>query len=175
VRRAAPDDIATPRMLGERLRLEHDPELATLLLDPRVGRVLWPAGPGPTLREVRDNLRDKIEHWKRQRFGMWLFRDRETGAMVGRGGLQLSPIDGNWEVEVGWAIVPERWGQGLATELAHASVDVAFNHLELDNIVAIALPGNAASRRVMEKSGLTYERDIEHGGLAHVLYRRHRC
>ena len=75
------------------------------------------------------------------------------------------------EVEAGWAIVPKRWGEGLATELARASVSTAFEQLGLGEVVAFTLPDNAASRRVMEKVGLTYERDIEHAGLPHVLYR----
>ena len=54
---------------------------------------------------------------------MWLLRDRSTGEMVGRGGLQHTFVAGLDEVEAGWAIVPERWGEGLATELAHACVD----------------------------------------------------
>ena len=37
--------------------------------------------------------------------------------------------------------------------------------------MALTLPHNAASRRVMEKVGFGYDRDIVHAGLAHVLYR----
>jgi RimJ/RimL family protein N-acetyltransferase len=68
--------------------------------------------------------------------------------------------------------VPKRWGQGLATELAHAAVDVAAEPLHLREIVAFTLPDNLASRRVMEKAGFTYERNVIHVGLPHVLYRR---
>ncbi len=75
-------------------------------------------------------------------------------------------------VEVAWAIVPKRWGQGLATELALASVEVAFDWLGLAELIAFTLPGNLASRRVMEKAGFAYEREIEHAGLPHVLYCR---
>jgi RimJ/RimL family protein N-acetyltransferase len=39
--------------------------------------------------------------------------------------------------------------------------------------VAVTLTTNTASRRVMEKLGMNYERDIEHAGLPHVLYRSH--
>ena len=39
-------------------------------------------------------------------------------------------------------------------------------------MIAITLPDNVASRRVMEKTGFVYEREIRHVGLAHVLYRR---
>jgi ribosomal-protein-alanine N-acetyltransferase len=95
--------------------------------------------------------------------------------MVGRGGLLLTLVGGSYEVEVGWAIVPERWGQGLATELALAAVEVAFGDLGLQELVAFALPTNLASRRVMEKAGFAFEREIEYAGLPHVLYRMTRA
>jgi RimJ/RimL family protein N-acetyltransferase len=76
------------------------------------------------------------------------------------------------EVEVAWAISPERWGRGLATELARASITTAFGPLGLSGIIAFTLPHNLASRRVMEKTGFVYERNIVHAQLPHVLYRR---
>ena len=63
----------------------------------------------------------------------------------------------------------------LRTELAHACVEVGFEQLGLLEIVAFTLPDNIASRRVMEKAGFRYERDIVHAGLPHVLYRRQRA
>ena len=72
---------------------------------------------------------------------------------------------------MGWAVVPQRWGQGLATEMGHLSVHVAFDHLGLDELVAFTLKTNAASEQVMRKLGFHYERDIEYAGLPHVLYR----
>jgi ribosomal-protein-alanine N-acetyltransferase len=70
--------------------------------------------------------------------------------------------------------VPERWGEGLATELALASVDAGFGTLGLTELIAYALVDNVASRRVMEKAGFTYEREMQHVGLPHALYRRRR-
>jgi RimJ/RimL family protein N-acetyltransferase len=75
-------------------------------------------------------------------------------------------------VEVGWALVPELWGRGYATELGAAAVDVAFG-LGVTEVVAFTLPHNAASRRVMEKLGLSYEREVVWADLPHVLYRRY--
>jgi RimJ/RimL family protein N-acetyltransferase len=166
------DRVETKRMILERLRPEHGPEQLRLLLDPRVSATLWPRARPPTELDVLDGLAGKVEHWNRHGFGMWLLRDRDTGEMVGRGGLQYTYTAGLNDVEAGWAILPERWGQGLATELAHACVEVAFGPLYLLEIVAFTLPGNLASRRVMEKSGFAYEREIVHAGLPHVLYRR---
>jgi ribosomal-protein-alanine N-acetyltransferase len=164
--------LETERMLLERLRPEHGTELRRLLLDPRVSATLWPRIKPPTEADVVEGLVAKVDHWDRHGLGMWLLRDRDTGEMVGRGGLQFTYTAGLNDIEASWAIVPERWGQGLATELAHACVDVAFDQLGLLDLVAFTLPGNAASRRVMEKAGFTYERNIVHAGLPHVLYRR---
>jgi ribosomal-protein-alanine N-acetyltransferase len=166
--------VETARMVCERVQLDQAPEHLRLLLDRRVSATLWPRREAPTETDVIDGLAAKVEHWKRHGFGMWLLRDRETGEMLGRGGLQYTYTAGLNEVEAGWAIVPERWGQGLATELAHACVEVGFEQLGLLGIVAFTLPDNAASRRVMEKAGFSYECDIIHAGLPHVLYRRRR-
>jgi RimJ/RimL family protein N-acetyltransferase len=169
---ATVERIQTGRLVCERLRANHGDELATLLLDPRVGATVWARSGPPTRAEVMDSLAAKIEHWERYGFGMWLLRDRRSREMVGRGGLQWTYIAGMKRVEAGWAIVPDRWGQGLATELAQACVEVAFGRLGLSEIVAFALADNIASRRVMEKAGFTYDRAIMHAERAHVLYRR---
>ena len=69
-------------------------------------------------------------------------------------------------------VVPDRWNQGLATELGAASLEVAFGPLGLVDVVSFTLPHNQASRRVMEKLGFAFERDTLYAGLPHVLYRR---
>lgn len=163
--------VETARMVLERLRLEHAAEQLELLLDRRVSATLWPRTRPPTEADVLDGLAAKVDHWERHGFGMWLLRDRETGEMVGRGGLQYTYTAGLNDVEAGWAIVPERWGQGLASELAQACVEVGFEQVGLLEIIAFTLPSNLASRRVMEKAGFRYDRDIVHAGLPHVLYR----
>ena len=165
------DTVLTARMVAERMRPSHQDELSVLLRDPHVSATLWPGESPPSEAQLLHILADKLEHWERYGFGLWLLRDRATGMMVGRGGLQHTAIGGNREVEAGWAIVPELWGQGLATELAHACTRVAFGPLDLDQIVAFALPTNIASRRVMEKSGFVHEGDVVYRGLEHVLYR----
>ena len=72
-------------------------------------------------------------------------------------------------VELPWSLLPESQGRGLATEAATAALTVAAG-LGLKHVVSLTLTGNLASRRVMEKIGLTYEREVEHFGLPHVLY-----
>jgi RimJ/RimL family protein N-acetyltransferase len=164
--------VLTPRLVCERLQRDHAAELFRLLLDPRVTDTLWPGSEPPTEDDVLESLEAKIDHWERHGFGMWLVRDRATGEMVGRGGLQYTYWVGLDEIEAGWAVMPERWGQGLATEIAWAAIKTAFGPLDLRDIVALALHRNVASRRVIEKTGFAYEREVTHDGLPHLLYRR---
>jgi ribosomal-protein-alanine N-acetyltransferase len=127
------------------------------------------------MAEVELHIAEKNEHWDRYGFGPYTMRDRATGELVARVGLQHTLATGDDEIELMWAVVPERWGQGLATEFAHAGVALAFDDLHLPDVIAYTLVTNVASRRVMEKAGLTEEREFEHVGLPHVLYRRRRC
>jgi RimJ/RimL family protein N-acetyltransferase len=122
--------------------------------------------------ETRAFLRRQVEHWERHSFGLWTARVRgAAGAFAGRGGLRRVTIGSRDEVEVAYAFMPDFWGRGLATELAVASVRAGLDVLGLAELVCFTQPANRASRRVMEKAGFRYERDVEHMGLAHVLYR----
>ena len=71
-----------------------------------------------------------------------------------------------------YALQPAHWGRGLATEAAAATLDWAFEHLDLEEVIGLARPDNAASRRVLEKLGLSYAGISErHYGDRLSLYR----
>ena len=172
-RRAAPAREAPVRLETERLvllRPKHEDldELAALLGDPRVGRWL---GGTVDLEAASAFLARHIAHWDAHGFGLWTARDRGTGTFIGRGGLHTTLVDGGAEVEVGWAMVPDRWNEGLATELGAAALRVAATGLGLEQVISFTLPDNRASRRIMEKLGLRIEREFDHRGLPHMLYR----
>jgi ribosomal-protein-alanine N-acetyltransferase len=162
------DIVETERLCGERIGPEHQSELCRLLGDPRVGATLGGVlSPG----RVAASIELQERHWDSHGFGFWLWRERATGEAVARGGLFRTSVGGRDEVEVGWAVMAHRWGEGFATELGAASTRVAFERLTLDDVVSFTLPRNRASRRVMEKLGFVYERDVTHAQLPHVLYR----
>jgi RimJ/RimL family protein N-acetyltransferase len=78
-------------------------------------------------------------------------------------------------MEIGYALYPEWWGRGFATEMARGLVRMGFGELGCRSLVAITRPDNLGSRHVLEKAGLQYEGDIAHGGILLALYRiRHR-
>ena len=134
----------------------------------------------PETMETLGGLRTELEtrgyataqawHWSAHRFGWWAAFERSTDTFVGRGGLRHLEVEGVLEVEVGYTIVRSYWGLGFATEIAETSVRVGLDVLGLPRLVALTLPHNTASRRVMEKVGFRYARDVVHADLAHVLY-----
>lgn len=141
-----------------------------LLLDPAIEEWLRPPPLEPfTPVGVAEMLAGDLVHWRDSGFGPWTLRDRD-GTFVGRGGLQRVRVEGKAAVELPWAIIPERWGEGLATEAAAAAIDWARS-LGLRQVVALIQPANAASLRVAEKVGLEHAGETRHAGLPHLVYR----
>ncbi|RIK76346.1 MAG: GNAT family N-acetyltransferase [Planctomycetota bacterium] len=168
MRFGALDEIYTRRLALRRTRRGDLDDYVRLFRDPRVAATLGPARSAAQTAEIVENA---IAHWQEHGFGLWTARDRPSGAFVGRGGLRKAMVEGRSEVEVAYALTPEYWGRGLATELAIESVRAAFAELQLAELVCFTTPANRASQRVMEKAGFRYERDITHADLPHVLYR----
>jgi RimJ/RimL family protein N-acetyltransferase len=120
----------------------------------------YPLRRGMPEDETKDFLGRVIERYERDGFGLEAVVDRAGGAIIGWAGLavphflpEILPA-----VEVGWRLAKAYWGQGLATEAGAAAVDWGFTEGGLERIVSIYEPENAASGRVMERLGFTYER-----------------
>ena len=171
---AALERVETPRIVASRVSEADLPDLLRLLRDPRLAKTLSLTKQPPSEEEVRAGLIEAMGHWELHGLGLWLLRHRFDGQLIGRGGLQHTFVTGQDEVEVAWAIVPELWGRGLATELAGVSGDAAFGPLDFREVIAYTLADNHASRRVMEKTGFRFEGTIDSGGLTQVLYRLRR-
>ena len=101
---------------------------------------------------------------------LWWWCEHAGGELVGYAGLNRDEVEGEPAVEIGWSITPSRWGRGYASEAAAASLAWGFTQAGLEEIVAFALPENSRSIRVMEKLGMSFEREIDRRGLRHVLY-----
>lgn len=123
-----------------------------------------------TATEARTMLEDDLRHWEELGFGPWAVVDEESGAYVGRVGLRRTRVAGESVIELVWTVDPDFHGQGLATGGALAGLDLA-RELGLEEVVALALPANVASRRVAEKAGMELVGEVEHAGLPHKLYR----
>ncbi|MGZ4796347.1 MAG: GNAT family N-acetyltransferase [Acidimicrobiia bacterium] len=164
----APESFATARLVAHRAGGDDEDFVVAMFADPRVTATLG----GPRDREtVGQALRRWDEHWVTHGFGPWIVDETATGAPVGWILLHVTDTGGPGSVEVGWSIAADRWGAGLATEGGAAATRIGFRDVGVDALVSFTLPGNRASRGVMEKLGFAYDCDVEHAGLPHVLYR----
>ncbi|SIR73823.1 Protein N-acetyltransferase, RimJ/RimL family [Micromonospora avicenniae] len=145
---------------GRRLTLreltEADAEaLHVILADARVAdQVLDEAPPSPS------EIRDAIPTWQAdatsEQRRLYKLAAIADGQLVGLG--TLAVVDAQHRRgEIGYLIHPDRWGQGLATELAALLVELGFRTAELHRIQATTRPDNPASRRVLEKIGMRSE------------------
>lgn len=165
-----PAEAVTERLLCRRPGVTVADDYESLFTRPQVEAWLRPDPMRPFSRVDLDRMaRRDLAHWGQHGFGPWEVREREGGAFVGRGGLNRTVVDGEQVVELPWAVMPAMQGSGYATEMAVAAVGVARG-LGIDRVVSLTLPDNLASRRVMEKCGLEFSREIGHVGLPHVLY-----
>ncbi len=99
-----------------------------------------------------------VEHWAAHGFGHWAILDRGSGEPIGVlevhfAGSGIGGIEPD-EVEIGWSVVPDRRGGGVATEAARAAVADAFLRTSAPHVVAYIRPENGASLRIACKLGM---------------------
>ena len=134
-------------------------------------------------RAESDALADRIEaKFEKYGFGFWAVEVPGVVPFAGFIGLSVPSFETHFTpcVEIGWRLAWEHWNRGFATEGATAALQHAFGALQLSEVVAFTAPGNARSRRVMEKLGMRYDptADFDHPLIPsghplcrHVLYR----
>jgi RimJ/RimL family protein N-acetyltransferase len=154
----------------ERLRLRPATmdDLETWLAISRDAEEDWWGEPRSTIDDARANLQMAVSSQERHGFSLWPVELKTTGEMIGVTGLQH--LGEGPEIEVGYRFLRDHWGRGYATEAARAAIEFAFDELGLDRVVAVTLPTNRRSRRVMEKCGLTFVGVVHAYGQAQVKY-----
>jgi RimJ/RimL family protein N-acetyltransferase len=167
--------LPTARLLLRPWRDDDVAIAAALSADPAVMEYLVPRP---------DWAARKRAHWERHGFGEWVVEIPGEASFIGAVGLETVSYEAHFTpaVEAAWRLARPYWGRGYATEAAKASLDYGFEKLGLEEIVAVTVPDNWRSRRVMERLGMTRtpEDDFDHprvpdGPLKRcVLYRLHR-
>ena len=171
--------LRTDRLVLRAWREEDRAPYAALNADPEVRR--W--FPGTLSRAESDAQLDRLQaNIETHGFGFWAVEAPGLAPFIGFVGLQRLPFDAPFTpaVEIGWRLAQAFWKRGFATEAAHAVLAHGFGPLAFDEIVAITVPDNHPSRRVMARIGMTRDPsgDFDHPALAadhplrrHVLYR----
>ncbi|WNO76522.1 GNAT family N-acetyltransferase [Streptomyces sp. AM8-1-1] len=163
-------EIRTPRLI---LRRWHDDDLvpmADINADPRV--MEW-IGDGSVrdLEATADDIERWEEEWDEEGFGLFAVELLASGELIGFVGLSVPEFlpEVLPAVEIGWRLGQQFWGQGYASEAAHATLEFALQDRGLDRVISIARPGNEASQNVMRKLGMEPERETVHPAYGHAL------
>ena len=169
--------LRTERLLLRQWRDEDREPWAALNADPEVMRHF----PSTHTREESDHWFDfNRERLASQGWGLWAAEVPGVAPFIGFIGLNPPGFEADFTpcVEVGWRLSAAHWGKGYAPEGARAALDFAWDGLGLDDVVSFTVVGNGSSRRVMEKIGMTLDREFDHPSLPagdplrrHVLYR----
>lgn len=136
--------------------------------DPEVMRYL-PAEPSASVEETAERVDRHVGRVEETGYGLCAVVERDSDQVVGVCG--LFPVE--WigsDVEVAYHFVRTVWNRGYASEAAGAWVATAFAELGLERVVALAFPANRGSRRVMEKIGMRFEREVDKYGETLVQY-----
>jgi RimJ/RimL family protein N-acetyltransferase len=119
--------------------------------DPRVMKYI--TGKPSTFEEAQATVRRITRYYRLYPdLGAWYTVRRDTGKFIGW--FSLKYAGRSPDVEIGYRLLPEAWGQGFATEGATAMYHYGFDDLDLDRIIGVTDPGNKASQRVLVKAGL---------------------
>jgi RimJ/RimL family protein N-acetyltransferase len=170
--------------------------LARLHGDRRVMRYIDDGEPVPRAEVAAQTLPAMLRGYDELPPGLGYFAavDRASGQPIGWLGLRpptstglrpqssTGPGTAGGEAELGYRLLPEIWGLGYATEGARALIGHAFTELDLARVVATTMTLNLASRRVLEKAGLSlvrtflaawpgYIEGAEHGDVEYAVGR----
>jgi RimJ/RimL family protein N-acetyltransferase len=110
--------------------------------------------------------RARVESYKAEHgHTFWLAERREDGALLGFCGLKRSNQAGGPQgmMEVGWRLREDAWGQGYAREAATASLDLAFDRFDAEEVIALTVQGNTGSWGLMERLGMARRADLDFG------------
>jgi [ribosomal protein S5]-alanine N-acetyltransferase len=145
-------NLETPRLILQPFTPSDLDDLVQLHADPEVNRYLRLQGAWPKAL-VEHYLKRFIEDQKTLGYSKWRVTLKD-GTFIGRAG--FSRWEETGESELGYSFKREYWGQGYATEVARALLQWIFTTTELEHVIAFAAEENIASRKVLEKVGMTF-------------------
>lgn len=155
-------EISTKRLTLVPIERRYRDDYLRLATDERVMRFIG-AGVPWSIEYADERLERAIAHWSEHGFG-WRAMLRNDHEFVGLAAQNVlgDAVPGLPEddVEIGWWVAPEFWGDRIATEAAEAIRDDAFEHVGATRIVARYRPENVGSGRVMERIGMSWFTDL---------------
>jgi len=124
--------------------------------------------------QVQEWLNRQFERYEKDGVGVFAMIEKDTGVMVGQGGLVWSEINGARVLEITYMLKKEYWHKGFAIEGARGLTDYAFKEMDIDKVYIPIRPENSASRKVAEKLGAKvngeYVKNYNNKDMLHLIY-----
>ncbi|WP_025128306.1 GNAT family N-acetyltransferase [Pseudomonas sp. PH1b] len=150
----------TARLLLRAPTLDDLPQVCAIHGDPHTNR-FNPNGPASDAASG-EKLHGWIDHWQRYGFGYWaierLDRPRQ---IIGFGGIMQAHFGHEAGLNLYFRFSPEAWGQGYASEMARAALQLAFEELHAPWVIGLVRPDNLPSRRALERLGLSLNGQLD--------------
>ena len=161
--------LKTERFSLRKMCMDDTDDMYEYSRDPNVTKYLvW--SPHPDKGYTFDYLSYLQNRYKTGDFFDWAIVCNDTGKMIGTCGFTRFDFANDCG-EIGYVINPKFSGQGIATEVVARVIKFGFENLALERIECKFIVGNEASRRVMEKNGMTFEGVRRNGMLIKGIYR----
>lgn len=127
--------------------------------------------PALSKEKTLDFFKENIEYYKAfPDYGRWAMIEKSNKKFIGSFMLKPSiAVEGN--IELGYSLFKNFWGNGFATESVFGGLDYAFNILKLKSLIAITQLENIASQKVLLKSGFIQQNNIDDKGRIVNLFR----
>ncbi len=157
--------LETPRLAMRQFTEDDVDNLFGLNSDPEVMRYLTGGRPTP-----REEIRDQIiplhlaVYERFDRLGTWAAESIATGEFLGWFHLRPGHRTDITNIDLGYRLRRSAWNKGYATEGSLALIDMGFTGLDAERVFGHTMTVNTASRRVMEKCGLTLVRITPYDG-----------
>jgi len=157
--------IETERLILRPVQKTDFADLCILDSDPEVRRY-FPEG-ALVVEQIAKELERFMREWESLGFGMFVAIEKKNNQFIGRCGFAKLETG---VVEFGYLLLKEYWGQGYATEASLALLDWGTKHVPTDHIVGFAPANHLASRRVLEKCGMQYDKMDIYQDIVCVFY-----
>ncbi len=159
--------LETERLLLRNQQPEDADVLAKMYGDAEVMRFI---GDGKTFpRSAAESSITKWNDYERTHgFTSWAVIRKEDNAFIGKCGFNYLPD--NSDIELSYMLDEPYWGSGYASEIAKAVLEHGMKKLNLKRVVALVYPQNSPSIRVIEKTGMKYEKECEYFGVKLLMY-----
>jgi ribosomal-protein-alanine N-acetyltransferase len=167
--------LETERLLLRMFRPDDLDDYQRVIYGDAAVMVYMPGGVPRSRERTKAVLDFSIEHGQRHGFTLWAVLNKRDQTFLGHCGL-VYLHDSRDEVELAYALGKACWGQGYASEAARAALRYGFEMAAVPYILALAVPENFASQRVMHKAGMKHQgitNRYHHTDL--VLYRLERA